>query len=58
MHGAGDHAALDEFFLDSAEELILPDTFLASSEEGFSMTEGGRCRIGSAVGSIELGGGR
>ncbi|KAI4518633.1 hypothetical protein K525DRAFT_280442 [Schizophyllum commune Loenen D] len=49
---------LDAIFPDSAEELVLPDTFLASSEEGFSMTEGGRCRIGSAVGSMELGNGR
>ncbi|KAL1725394.1 hypothetical protein EV714DRAFT_287931 [Schizophyllum commune] len=49
LHGAGDHAALDKFFLDSAEELTLPDTFLASSEEGFSMTEGGRLNLERTV---------
>ncbi|KAL1671374.1 hypothetical protein EV122DRAFT_295522 [Schizophyllum commune] len=41
-HDAGDYASLESVFPDSAEEIILPDTFLASSEEGFSMTEGGR----------------
>ncbi|KAL1658598.1 hypothetical protein GGF50DRAFT_120703 [Schizophyllum commune] len=58
LHDIGNHPTLDAIFPDSAQELILPDTFLASSEEGFSMTEGGRCRIGSAVGSMELGNGR
>ncbi|KAL1721592.1 hypothetical protein EV715DRAFT_271201 [Schizophyllum commune] len=43
LHDIGDHPTLDAIFPDSAQELILPDTFLASSEEGFSMTEGGRC---------------
>ncbi|KAI5891483.1 uncharacterized protein SCHCODRAFT_02702255 [Schizophyllum commune H4-8] len=37
---AEDRAGLNAVFPDSAEEIVLPDTFLASSEEGFSMMEG------------------
>ncbi|KAL1742732.1 hypothetical protein HDZ31DRAFT_42627 [Schizophyllum fasciatum] len=53
VNRAASSATLPDF----DQDVTLADTFLASSEEGFSMTEGGRCRIGSAVGSMVIGSG-
>ncbi|TRM66778.1 hypothetical protein BD626DRAFT_164038 [Schizophyllum amplum] len=51
----GDFSSTPHLEDSSATDITLPNTFLASSEEGFSMTEGGRCRIGDAVGSMSFG---